>query len=185
MQPPICLAAGLPIGQNCREAGKPGIANVPRLNECQIIGPYPFGIPTLRGYPPPAPSRQPSFHQRPTQRRAPPLASAPVPVRSPSYRRFHNCMFLPNFDDVAEFVEARRRILELDSKVHPRHIAKREPRFTSPLVIGLMLAVLPPLAVTLVWSSPHFVHAAKVAVTIYGMFTFVALLATIMLALHS
>jgi len=94
-------------------------------------------------------------------------------------------MFLPNFDDVAEFVEARRRILELDSKVHPRHIAKREPRFTSPLVIGLMLAVLPPLAVTLVWSSPHFVHAAKVAVTIYGMFTFVALLATVMLALHS
>ena len=157
---------------------------MPRLNECQIIGPYPFGIPTLRGYPPPAPSRPPSFYPKPTQRRAQPLANAPVPVRSPSYRKFHNCMFLPNVDDIVEFVDARRRLLELDSKVQRRHHTKHEPRFTSPLVIGLMLAVMPPLAVTLVWSSPHFVYAAKVAVTIYGMFTFIALLATIVFALH-
>ena len=94
-------------------------------------------------------------------------------------------MFLPNVDDIVEFVDARRRLLDLDSKVQRRHLAKHEPRFTSPLVIGLMLAVLPPLAVTLVWSSPHFMYAAKVAVTIYGMFTFLALLATILLALHT
>jgi hypothetical protein len=93
-------------------------------------------------------------------------------------------MFLPNVDDIVEFVEARRRLLELDSKFPRRHKAKREPRFTSPLAIGLMLAVVPPLAVTLVWSSPHFVYPAKVAITLYGMFTFVAMLATILLALH-
>jgi hypothetical protein len=93
-------------------------------------------------------------------------------------------MFLPNVDDVIEFAEARRRMLELDSKPPRRHTASREPRFTSPLAIGLMLAVVPPLAVTLVWSSPHFVYPAKVAITLYGMFTLVALLATIVLALH-
>ncbi len=157
---------------------------MPRLNECQIIGPYPFGIPTLRGYPPPAPARQPTVFTKPTPRRATPSTPAPVSVRSPSYRKFHNCMFLPNVHDIVEFVDARRRLLELDSQFPRRRIAKREPRFTSPLAIGLMLAVMPPLAVALVWSSPHFVHPAKVAITLYGMFTLVALLATIVLVLH-
>jgi hypothetical protein len=42
----------------------------------------------------------------------------------------------------------------------------------------------PPLAVSLVWSSKHFAHPAKVAITIYGMFTFVALLAAAVFGLH-
>ena len=154
-----------------------------RLNECQILAPYPFGIPTLRGYPPP-PARRQSEFPAPSQRRVTPISYTPPPIRSRTYRRFHDCLFIPNIEDVAELVDARRRILGLESEYFGRNASKVAPKFTSPLAIGLMLAVMPPLAVALVWSSRHFAHTAKVAITIYGMFTFVSLLVAITMAMH-
>lgn len=138
----------------------------------------------MRGSPPPAPARHQSEFPTPSQRRVTPISYTPPPIRSRTYRRFHDCLFIPNIEDVAELVDARRRILGLESAYRGRSPSRREPKYTSPLAIGLMLAFMPPLAVSLVWSSRHFVHSAKVAITIYGMFTFVALLATIAMALH-
>lgn len=55
----------------------------------------------------------------------------------------------------------------------------------SPLTIGLLLAFLPPVAVALVWQSPHFGRSGRIAVTAYGMFAFVAMLAAAVIALHA
>jgi hypothetical protein len=99
------------------------------------------------------------------------IVLAPPPVRSPSYRRLHDCLFVPNIEEVMELVEARRLINGREQNFAPTK-SNVEPAFTSPLAIGIALAFMPPLAVSLVWSSRHFNHAAKVAITVYGMFTF-------------
>lgn len=153
-----------------------------KLNDCQIVGPYPFGIPTLQGNPPPV-GRAHEEPAIPLKRRVAPVSYAPPSVRSRSYRQLHDCLFIPNFQTVAELVDARRYILEYES-LGRRRPWRRESRLTSPLAIGLMLAFLPPLAVSLVWSSKHFAQPAKVAITVYGMFTFVALLVAAFLGLH-
>jgi hypothetical protein len=94
-------------------------------------------------------------------------------------------MCIAKFDDFAEIVDARRRIVEFDLGLRGQRTTQPAPSFTSPLAIGLLLTVMPPMAVALVWSSPHFAHAARVAVTVYGMFTFMTALAAIILVLHS
>lgn len=86
-----------------------------------------------------------------------------------------------------ELFEARRFLYEYESlgrEPQAQLPVKRDARLTSPLAIGLMLAFIPPLAVTLVWSSKHFAQPAKVAITIYGMFTFMALLVAAFFGFH-
>lgn len=155
-----------------------------RLNDCQIIYPAPFELPTLRGYPPPPPvARDVSTAEQ--KRRGTSATYLPPPVRTRSHRRLHDCRFVPNYETAVELVEARRFVCEYDAlarAAQPR--SRREPSLTSPLAIGLLLAFVPPLAVTLVWSSKHFAHSAKVAITIYGMFTFVALLVAAIFGVH-
>ena len=155
-----------------------------RLNDCHVIYPAPFELPTLRGYPPPVPS----VYEAPAvsaKRRSTPVPYGPPVVRSRTQRRLHDCRFIPNFETALELFEARRFVYEYESLGRPpQPPVQRESRLTSPLAIGLMLAFMPPLAVTLVWSSKHFAQPAKVAITIYGMFTFVALLAATFFGLH-
>ena len=159
-----------------------------KLNDCQIVPPYPFGIPTLRGYPSPTATAH-DASAIPLKRRATPVAYKPPVTRSRTYRRLHDCLFIPNFETVAEVVEARRLVYEYEAlrsgtagtrdnyRVMPyRRRSRHESPLTRPLAIGFMLAFIPPLAVSFVWSSKHFEHPAKIAITVYGMFTFVALL---------
>jgi hypothetical protein len=53
----------------------------------------------------------------------------------------------------------------------------------SPLVVGLLMTILPPLAVTLVWSSTRMPRAAQIALTLYGALATLALTAIAMTAL--
>lgn len=155
-----------------------------RLNDCHVIYPAPFELPTLRGFPPPVPSacEPPPAALR---RRITPVSYTPPAVRSRTYRRLHDCRFIPNFTTAMELFEARRFVYEYESLGRePRKPLTRESPLSSPLGIGLMLAFIPPLAVALVWSSKHFAQPAKIAITIYGMFTFMALLVAAFFGLH-
>ena len=154
-----------------------------RLKDRLKLGRYPIGIPTLRGYPPAASARRPS-QRPPSQRRAAPISSAPLPIRSRSYRRKHDCLFIPNFEELAELVDARRSVRGFVSAADAQQGLQRQTRFTSPLAIGLALAFMPPVAVALVWSSPHFGYAAKVAVTVYGAGTFVLMMSAVITLIH-
>lgn len=163
------------------------VGDMRRLSKCQMLGTHPVKIPTLRDYPPPI-SRSlssPRVAQRtPSQRPCPPRrASVPPKVRSPSYRRKHDCLFVPNLEAIAEVIEARRQQARVESDTNDR-TAGIPARFLSPLAIGIFLTLLPPVAVALVWLSPHFRHPARVAVTVYGMFALVAVLVAIVVAVH-
>ena len=156
-----------------------------KFNDCHMLSTRPVKIPTLRNYPPP-PSRplsSPRIAQRMPSQRPPQArrASVPPPVRSESYRRKHDCLFVPNLEAVAEGIEARREQPRSESAARDRDI---QSWFLNPLAIGLMLTLLPPLAVALVCLSPRFSHTAKVAVTVYGMFALVALLVAVVAAVH-
>ena len=76
--------------------------------------------------------------------------------------------------------------------VLPRVEARREhalqaaqlpliPLWENPLVIGLLLAVCPPIGVTLAWSARSVPHAGRVALTMFG--AFVMLTATLVACL--
>jgi hypothetical protein len=53
----------------------------------------------------------------------------------------------------------------------------------TPLALGLLMTIAPPVAVTLVWSSPRFSRAAQVALTAYGALVTVLLAAIVLAAL--
>jgi hypothetical protein len=96
---------------------------------------------------------------------------APLPVRSPSERRRRDCVFIPDMDIALQFIEARRRASEFERDtelVRQRTMLAREGGMETPIAIGLLMTIAPPLAVTLVWSSPRFPRAAQIALTIYG-----------------
>jgi hypothetical protein len=85
---------------------------------------------------------------------------------------------------LAELVDARRSVRGFVSAADAQQGLQRQTRFTSPLAIGLALAFMPPVAVALVWSSPHFGYAAKVAVTVYGAGTFVLMMSAVITLIH-
>jgi len=148
---------------------------VRRLKHCRIIY-RPWRVPTLIAYPPPPP---PVTRLEPVVALArpatPPERVAPLPVRSRSERRRRDCVFIPDMDIALQFMEARRRAAGILGEPEPppssaRHryeIPKHEIA-DSPLAIGLLMTVAPPLAVTLVWSSGRFPRAAQWALTAYG-----------------
>jgi hypothetical protein len=152
-----------------------------KFNDCNFFGTRPVKIPTLRDYPPrctrstlPPASPRPISHRPPPSRRQ----SAPPPARSRSSQRKHDCLFVPNLKEIEEVIDARR------GKMRSVAAANATASLASPLAIGLLLMFLPPVAVVLVWQSSRFSHAARIAVTTYGMFAFIAMLAATVAALH-
>jgi hypothetical protein len=79
-------------------------------------------------------------------------------------RRRRDCVFLPGMDVAAQFLEGRRRIAEVERARRYQDDAMQR----TAVVVGLLMLVAPPLAVTLVWSMPRFSRAAQIALTIYG-----------------
>ncbi len=139
-----------------------------KLDHCRIISRSSISFPTLRAYPPPPvePERKPP----PPARRLPapptPSPTPSPPVHSRSYRLLHDCMFLPDFDLVEKFVEARRHMRSARSGAPKERSHEREI-----LAIGLLVTFLPPLGVTLLWGSRRFSSTAKAAITGYAAFT--------------
>jgi hypothetical protein len=81
-------------------------------------------------------------------------------------------------DLAMQFVEARRQAAGM---ARIRDLARDEgvpalPRsvMETPLVLGLLMTVLPPLAVTMVWSTSRLPRAAQIALTLYGALTTIA-----------
>jgi hypothetical protein len=94
-------------------------------------------------------------------------------------------VFIPDMDVVLEFIEARRRAAGMG-----RFRALDEPlprvpttQMDTPLVLGLLMTVLPPLAVTMVWSSTRLPRAAQIALTLYGALTTIVFAAIAVAAL--
>ena len=161
---------------------------VRRMKHCRIMQGR-WAVPTLIAYPPPPPELG-----RPRPILALPRVHTPVPVapRVPweersARRRRRDCVFIPNMDIALQFIEARRQAAGID---RIRDLA-REPllpalpmsAMVTPIVLGLLMTVVPPLAVTMVWSSSRLPRAAQIALTLYGALTMVALTAIAMAAL--
>jgi hypothetical protein len=53
----------------------------------------------------------------------------------------------------------------------------------TPLVLGLLMTVLPPIAVMMVWSTTRLPRAAQIALTLYGALTTIAIAAVAIAAL--
>lgn len=149
--------------------------------------PRPWAVPTLIAYPPPPPSRReepPVVVARPS---TPPERRQPLPVRSRSERRRRDCVFLPDMDVAIQFLEARRYAAAVEAG-----LADEPPRFALParaagiegataaIAIGLLMTIAPPIAVTLVWTSPRFARPAQIALTIYGALMTVVLAAIVL-----
>lgn len=147
-----------------------------RLKNCRIMY-RPWAVPTLIAYPPPppAPTKESIVVARPS---TPTEAPRPLPVRSRSERRRRDCVFIPDMDVALQFIEARRHA----ATVERRRDEVLPPRdaLDGPLAIGLLMTVAPPLAVTLVWSSPRFTRAAQIALTVYGALVTVVLAAIVL-----
>ncbi len=129
----------------------------------------PWRVPTLIAYPPPPPE--------PARPRPLLLLPAVEPARTPARRpdgrsttrRRRDCIFIPDMDIALQFIEARRRAADLDRPARDdREILAVPTAFEAPLVVGLLMTILPPLAVTMVWSSPRFSPSARIALTLYG-----------------
>jgi hypothetical protein len=136
------------------------------MRHCRIFtGPVP--IPTLRAYPPPAPvAPRPVVHRRKVDE---PFPDFPTPLSSPLRRRarqskLRDCMFLPDMSAAIAFLQARRAVGAPGSEPGRDAVSALE----SPLAIGLLMLVMPPVAVTLAWASPRFGRTAQIALTAYG-----------------
>jgi hypothetical protein len=73
-------------------------------------------------------------------------------------------------DIALQFLEARQAASppRADVLAPVRHLPPHEPFLPSPVAIGLLMVVAPPLAVTLVWTSPRFDATARMALTVFG-----------------
>jgi hypothetical protein len=150
-----------------------------RFKHCRIME-RPWRVPTMIAYPPPPPE---SAISRPIL--ALPRVNTPVdPIewRSPrraSQRRRRDCLFIPDMDVALQFIEARRRAAQIERDAVDAHRGRdaRSPSlsvalgFDDPMVLGLLMLVAPPLAVTLVWSTTRLHRTAQIALTLFGAFT--------------
>jgi hypothetical protein len=64
-----------------------------------------------------------------------------------------------------------------------RRLPAPEPMLAAPAAIGLLMLVAPPLAVTLVWTSPRFDATARMALTIFGGLVTVVMATVVVLSL--
>jgi hypothetical protein len=142
------------------------------MRHCRIM-PGPLRVPTLMDYPPPVAEVGPT----------PPLMTLPAvrsaalpdaPVRSPVRRRARECVFIPDMDIALQFIEGRRRAAEaagLEAPPGRSGPSALSAVLESPVVLGLLMMVVPPLAVTLLWSRPRLSRPAQIALTLYGALT--------------
>jgi hypothetical protein len=148
-----------------------------------------WAVPTLIAYPPPPPE---SARARPilalprVQTPVPPAPRVPWEERS-ARRRRRDCIFIPDMDIALQFIEARRQAAGMD---RIRDLARDDAlpslpttAMDTPLVLGLLMTILPPLAVTMVWSSSRLPRMAQIALTLYGALTTLALTAIAIAAL--
>jgi len=145
----------------------------------------PWSVPTLIAYPPPPPELA---RPRPALL-MPAVEPLRTPVRRPDLRtpsrRRRDCVFIPDMDIALQFIEARRRAAGLDRPAPADSSPPALPAvFDTPLVLGLLLTVLPPLAVTIVWSSPRFSASARIALTLFGALVTVAYAAVALAAVR-
>jgi hypothetical protein len=94
-------------------------------------------------------------------------------------------VFIPDMDVALQFVEARRRALEVGRAAALEDALPTVPTngMDSPLVLGLLMLFAPPLAVTLVWSNRRLPRAAQIALTVYGALVTLAFAAVAIAAL--
>ncbi|MGH7295753.1 MAG: hypothetical protein ACRELB_12495, partial [Polyangiaceae bacterium] len=158
-----------------------------RFKHCRIMQ-RPLGVPTMIAYPPPPP--EPAV---PRPILALPRVRTPVervearPARGSSRRR-RDCLFLPNMDVAMQVLEARRRAAEMERRAVDHYLnrgraARALSPYEDPLVLGLLMLVVPPLAVTMVWSTSRFSRAAQIALTAFGALTTLAATAIVIAAL--
>lgn len=136
----------------------------------------PWRVPTLIAYPPP-----PAEAAVPRPILALPRVKTPVEAiewrapRSPRWRR--DCVFIPDMDVALQFMAARQRAADVEREAVRAQVGRRRPvgpvaaAFDDPVVLGLLMMVAPPLAVTMVWSTPRLTRAAQVALTLFGALT--------------
>jgi len=159
---------------------------VRRLKQCRIWY-RPSGMPTLIAYPPPPPERRPSWSELAPLRLPAPTPRMDSPTLRPrSSRRRRDCVFIPEMDIAMQFVEARRMAARIERAEHeerPSRDALPVSAMESPLFMGLLMTLLPPLAVTLVWYSPRVPRAAQIALTAYGALVTLALTAVVIAAI--
>jgi hypothetical protein len=136
---------------------------------------FAFGLPTMVAYPPPPPLPQDALVARPRPRTSSsPASPPPRRVRSRSWHLLHDCLCLPDYHIMKSFYDARRKVDEME-----RPAPGRGAWTESPVAIGLLLTILPPLGVTLLWASRRFSRAAKIGVTAYAAAVSIAALALV------
>jgi hypothetical protein len=86
-------------------------------------------------------------------------------------------------DIAMQFIEARRRAADPDRPARVESEPALPTALDTPLILGLLMMVLPPLAVTMVWSTPGFSRSARIALTLYGALVTVAFAAVAIAAL--
>jgi hypothetical protein len=159
-----------------------------RFKHCRIMQ-RPLGVPTIIAFPPPAP--EPAI---PRPILALPRVRTPVvevearPPRGAGSRRRRDCLFLPDMDVAVQVLEARRRAAELERRAVDDYLNRGKATralspYEDPLVLGLLMMVVPPLAVTMVWSTSRFSRAAQIALTVFGALTTLAATAIVIAAL--
>jgi hypothetical protein len=147
-----------------------------RFKQCRIMH-RPWRVPTIIAYPPPPPD--PSS---PRPILALPRVATPVEIperrvpRGAATRLRRDCLFMPDMDIAVQVFEARRRAIEMERGAVEEHVRPaRPPRYLSPfedpLVLGFLMMVAPPLAVTMVWSTRRLSRPAQIALTAYGALT--------------
>ncbi len=149
------------------------------MKHCRImVGRWP--VPTLIAYPPPPPD-----DARPRHILALPRVQTPVPeaVAVPreersARRRRRDCVFIPDMDVALQFIEARRQAAGLSARAFDEPLPMLPTTgLDTPLVLGLLMTFIPPLAVTMVWTSARLPRVAQLALTAYGALTTLALAA--------
>jgi hypothetical protein len=159
-----------------------------RFRHCRIME-RPWRVPTMIAYPPPPPE---AAVPRPIL--ALPRVKTPVEWQEPprprgaSTRRRRDCLFLPDMDVAVQVLDARRRAADMERRAIDEYLNRgRATRalspYEDPMVLGLLMFVAPPLAVTMVWSTSRFTRAAQIALTLFGALTTIAGAAVLIAAL--
>lgn len=148
--------------------------------------------PLFRSDAPPSSDATPGTSTSPIVGWARPQQRTPVrrEMSPQALRRLNKCMFLEYDENEGRWRDAlsktgrgERAPMQLTPRREPERVrsAPLPPlpmvsAWENPLVVGLLLAVCPPVGVTLAWSARTIPQAGRVALTVFG--AFVMLVAT-------